>query len=497
MQLAMKDKSPFGLDEWLHFLKDKKFPVKSVSLSRLKTQLNRTDDTLDGMQANIASEPLLAFAILNEANRTLSNKSSNIKNPFHAAALIGTNRITKLFSRFEAYKITKHSPPHLMAFLSEVQTSYEAASMARFWTLQKVSGQEDDIFWTTLFRDAARWLLWFYAYPVMEAITKKIRQGEQANKAEQSLLGCRIDEITVHLCTYWKTPNKIIESFLSKHIPNKKEMQTLAHLAHHPDELPGFIDDKRLTILANNPLLYSYCATKVAHEANLLGWDSKGLLFFYRVVATSMHKHLGDVIQTAHRSSIESARYYNLKGKIPLALQLISPDLFTHKQKSPTKTVPPSTHLTQLKQAVSQQIHFAIKQKANLALKAIKHEIPRGQSCIIFKYSFSRISPLYQFGYNRDTISLIDWNAPSNVFNKLKSQKSAVHLFGMKLNKLLDELPHTAGQIIDKNSHVFLASTLSTENEMMIFWLEADSEFDDNDFKKFKQIVSLTSHKTH
>ncbi|MFT2099355.1 HDOD domain-containing protein [Marinomonas sp. 2405UD66-6] len=493
----MKDKSPFGLNEWLHFLKEKKFPVQAVNLSRLKTQLKRTEDTLDGMQANIASEPLLAFAILNEANRTLSNKNSEIKTPFHAAALVGTNRITKLFSRFEAYEITKRSPPNLIAFLSEVQTSYEAASMARFWTIQKISGHEDDIFWTTLFRDAARWLLWFYAYPVMEAITQKIRQGEQASKVEKSILGCRIDEITVHLCTYWKTPSKIIESFLSKHIPNKKEMQTLAHLAHHPDELPGFIEDKKLTILANNPLIYSYCATKVAHDANLLGWDSKNLSFFYRVVATSMHKHLGDVIQTAHRSSTEAARHYNLKGKIPLALQLIDPDLFTHKQKSPTKVVPPSTHLTQLKQALNQQIHFAIKQKANLALKAIKHEIPNTQHCIIFKYSFGKVSPLYQSGYSVDTIKSIQWNAPSSVFDKLKNKKSAVHLFGVKLKSLLSELPHQAGQIIEKNSHLFLASTLSTENEMMIFWLEAGSEFDENDFKKLKQIVSLTSHKTH
>ena len=79
----MIDKSPSGLNEWLHFLKNKKFPVRAVNLARLKTQIKRTEDTLDGMQANIASDPLLAFAILNEANHIIPNKNNEIKTPFH------------------------------------------------------------------------------------------------------------------------------------------------------------------------------------------------------------------------------------------------------------------------------------------------------------------------------------------------------------------------------------------------------------------------------
>jgi HD-like signal output (HDOD) protein len=492
----MKDKSPSSLNEWLHFLKNKKFPVKAVNLARLNTQIKRTEDTLDAMQENIASDPLLSFAILNEANRIVPNKNGEIKTPFHAAAMVGMNGIARLFPRFLSYDLTKKPTPNLSAFLSEIQISYEAATMARHWAIEKRSGNEDDIFWVTLFRDSARWLLWFYAYPIMTTINQKIQQGDTSSQAELSTLGCRIDELTIRLCAYWNTSNQIIDSFLTKHIPNKNEMQTLAHLAHHPDELPGFTEDKRLTILVNNPLIFTYCANKVAHEANRMGWDSKKLPFFYRVVATVMHRHIGEIIQTAHFSSTEAARLYNTKGKIPLAKQLLDPELYTDKQSPQSKKTKLSP-IAALKDTLSKKTNYEAKQKANLALKAIKQAIPNTQHCIIFKHSNNKCSPLFQFGYNLDVIRAIQWNAPSSIFKKLSNKKSATHLFGTKLDSVLKDFPHTSDQIIDSNSHLILASTTTSEHETVILWLETRTEFNDKDYKNLKQIVSLISHSTN
>ena len=491
----MKDKSPSSLNEWINFLKNKQFPVKAVNLSRLNTQIKRTEDTLDSMQANIASDPLLSFAILNEANRITSNKNGEIKTPFHAAAMVGMNRIAQLLPRFLPYDTSKKPTPNLSAFLSEIQTSYEAATMARHWTIEKRSGNEDDIFWVTLFRDSARWLLWFYAYPIMISLNQKIQEGETSSQAELSTLGCRIDELTIHLCAAWGTSSKITDSFLTKYIPNKKEMQSLAHLAHHPDELPGFTEDKRLTILVNNSLIFAYCASKVVHEANRMGWGSKKLPFFYRVVATVMHRYIGEVIKTAHFSSTEAAKLYNVKGKVPLAAQLLSPELYNSKRNTPSKKHKLSPIAT-LKEALSKKNDYDAKRKANFALKTIQQAIPNTQHCIIFKYSNDKISPLYQFGYNIDDIKAIRWNAPSTVFNKLSNKRSASYLSGQKLSNLLKDFPHTSAQIIDNNSHLILASTIASENETVILWLETRTEFNDKDYKNLKLIVSLISHST-
>ena len=178
----MIDKSPFGLNEWLHFLKNKKLPVKASVLIRLKTQVKRADDTLENMQANIASDPFLAFAILNEANRIIPNKSTDIKTPFHAATMVGMNGLEKLLPQFAPYEDKKQKTPHISAFLENVQVSYEAASIARSWAIGKLTSHEDDIFWTTLFRDTARWLMWFYASPAMQALQKKSNRGKSRVK---------------------------------------------------------------------------------------------------------------------------------------------------------------------------------------------------------------------------------------------------------------------------------------------------------------------------
>ncbi|MBJ7537534.1 HDOD domain-containing protein [Marinomonas transparens] len=489
----MKDKSPLGLNEWLDFLKNKKFPVKADNLSRLQTQIKRTEDTLDKMQSSIASEPLLAFVILNEANRVVPNKNSEIKTPFHAASMVGMNGIENLFVKLTTYKLTGKRPAHLAAFLKQVQTSYEAATIARHLSIEKLSSHEDDIFWITLFRDTTRWLLWFHAYPVMEELDKKIKQGQSANKAEMDILGCRLDEITVHMCNHWGTPAPIIESFLTKHIPNSQELQALAHLAHHQEELPGFIEDKRLTILANSPLIFSYCANKIAHEATNNGWESKNLPFFYRILATVIHCYHSKIIHSVHLASTEAARLYNNGGKAPLANQLLDPNLYLNKKTTIAVARTTNAPILTLKKQVSQS-QLGAKEKANLALKAIKQSIKNAKRTIVLKHSNNKVSPLFQFGYDTEKLKKTQWNTPSKVFEKLSKKRSATHLSGAKLKNLLKDLPHTADQLINNNSELMLASAPISSTEVIIFWLETSNKFDEKNYKDLKQIVALISH---
>jgi hypothetical protein len=231
----------------------------------------------------------------------------------------------------------------------------------------------------------------------------------------------------------------------------------------------------------------------VAREASLMGWDSKNLPFFYRVIAAVMHRRIGEVIQTAHLASTEAATLYNIGGKIPLAQQLLDPELFTRNKSAKKPSLLP---LASLKKAIADNNDLDIKQKTNLALKAIKQTIPNMQSCIIFKQSNNKILPIYQSGYDIEKIKSIQWNAPSNVFKKLSSKQSATHLFGQKLTALLKEFPHTSNQIINNRSHLILASIFASKNEIIIFWLETRTEFNEKDYKNLKQIVSLIGHNT-
>ncbi|WP_236037277.1 HDOD domain-containing protein [Marinomonas vulgaris] len=473
-------------------MKDKKFPVREKHLSRLKNQI-KNGDTLDNMRDNIASDPLLAFAILNEANRNIRNKNNDITSPLHAAAIVGINGIVRLLPNFAPYYLDpKQTSPHLSAFLSEVQTSYEAASIAKLWVSKKQPSGSDDIFWITLFRDTAKWLLWLYAYPTMTRINQRLKKGEAASHVELSELGCRIDEITARLFILWHTPHRIVEGFYSKNVPNSSELQTLAHLAHDIDQLPNLTENKRLTILINNPLIFSYCANKVAHEAHLTGWDSKHLPFLYRVVAASMHCYLSEITYTAHIATVQSARHYNIGGKAPLAQQLLNPDLYLRYAPKP-KT--PNCPVSSLKKALNKHSLFDTKQKANMALKAITKSIPSLKHCIIFKHANHKTLPLYQSGYEINKVKMVKWNTHSSVFSKLSQQATAVHFSNKTLESAQVSLPYGADKILEKNSQLVLLSTQVTQKETVIFWIETSAAFNQKDYTTLKKIVSAISHR--
>lgn len=491
MPTDTKKKLPFGLNEWLDFLKSKKFPVKDTNLARLKSHYAKENTSLANMHDELSSDPLLAFAIINQANKFKKSDNSEIGNPAHAAAMLGPNSMQKMLSRFSPVDIHS-SKPNLKAFLREVEISFGAATLAKNWTMKKLPGHEESIFWVTLFKDAVRWLLWFYAYPLMRAVNIRVTKGEKTGQAELTVLGCRIDELTIKLFTHWKTSSRLIEPFLTKNLPSIKDTQTLAKLAPITHELPDFTDDKKLIILINNPLIYSTFASKVIRETHKKGWGSKQLLFFYRVMATITHKHVSEVIASTHISCIETAKRYDFGGHFLLAKQLLEPNLY---KATAAKKPAPLTPVAKLKKALGKNNHYDAKCKASLALKTIKQAIPQAEYCIIFKHTKDRVAPLLQSGYDIAEIKRIMWNnPPSSIFKKLLSKQSAVHLFGEKLTNMAQKLPEKSDALLGNNSHLILSSIQISATDTAIFWLETHDKFNDGDFKTLKRIVSLTAH---
>lgn len=491
MQRPTKDKSPYSLKKWLHFLQEHKFPVRSENLAKLKKHIAHPDATIENLQTKIKSEPLIAFALLNQANTIIPNKRGEIKNPYHAGSMLGMNGIAKSFKQLTSYQHIDNNPAH-QAFLREIQTSYEAAEIATQWSTGK-NIPNDEVFWLTFFRNTPRWLMWFYAYPVMDRLQQKLQAGESAAQAEIHVLGCRIDEITVHMCKYWHSPRAIIESFLTSHIPNPEEFKTLARLSHIPDQIPGFTEEKRLTILINSPLIFVYCANKLIQEAALHGWQSNTLHFYYRIIATVTHQYLGQAIQDAHLGSATAAMLHLNTAKIPLACQLLSPTLFglAQPRKEHTQTIPP---LEKLKIRLADPA-LTMKERLNLTLNTIRIAIPNAQQAILFKYANNKISPVMQYGYMVSSITNIKWNNTSPLLKKLTQKRSAIHCQGNTLTNLVNNLPSQADRLIDQNGHLILASTTTSATESCIFWLTTSNAFNEKDYVNLKKIVMLINYK--
>ncbi|RDL43001.1 metal-dependent hydrolase [Marinomonas piezotolerans] len=492
----MKNKSPSGLTEWLLYLQDRKLPASSDNIAKLKKQIKSPDETLDRMQNNIASEPMLAFSILNQANKIVEYKRNDIKSPIHAASMIGMKGISGVFDSLEAYTFSRKNLAHT-AFWREVQISYEAAAMARQWAIEKKISHVEDIYWITFFRDAVRWLLWYHAHDVMQELMRRIRKGgESASACEIALLGCRIDELSTELFKVWKVPQVIIDSFLTDHIPTAEELQSIARLTHTPEQLPGFAEDKRITIIMNGPLILAYCASRIAQEANIMGWGSKNLPFFYRVIAAIIHIKLGDAIQLTHFSVTMAAREFSIDAKPSLASQLLSPLLYTHSSKSqksaPTIVRTKLSPLDRLEQKLKGITDS--KQRTTIAMKALL-SLFKGSSdqVLILRYdrSQNKLSPMLQFGYDVPLLKQVKWGIDNPVMSKLISKRVAVHFNDTKLNSMLKQMPENAGRLFTNEQHLFLASSPVSDNETYIYWLAGKVALSQDQFDTFKRVIKL------
>ena len=486
MYSAMKDKSPFGLNEWLIFLKNQKFPVRAKSLRNLRRLYMEEDYNVDSIQQIIAQEPFLALAIINEANRMVSNSDNDIKTPSHAASMVGANRTASLLSALIAIDKT----PSRDALLKEFQTSYEAAAIAKHWIGAKFNNQQEDFFWITFFKDAARWLMRFYALERMQALDEQLINGLTLAQAENKILGCRLDELSAHLYRHWNTPKSIIQCFLAQNTPNHKEQQALAHLANHADELPDHTDDRRLIQLTNSPFTLSFCASRIAAEATLVDWDSRNLPFYYRVLASCMHWQLGKAIHSTHLASTEAAKLYDLGAKTPLAQRLLNPHLYTAKNaKTPKRKRNP---LEAFKASLNKTPADS-KLQAKLAIQTIKQLIPNAERALVLISKNQKIQPVLQFGHDIKGLKEIRWNSPSSVMKRLQSQRSASHLSGEKLQKIRAGLPENAHQILDLSSHAILASAPTKRGDTLLFWLDTQHQLNTKDYQHLKQIITLIS----
>ncbi|MFT2109817.1 HDOD domain-containing protein [Marinomonas sp. 2405UD68-3] len=488
----MSDKSPFGLEEWLTFLQSKKLPVSAGNFSRLKKQIKSPDETLDKLQNNIASEPFLAFTILSEANRVVPNKRSDIKTPNHAASMVGMNGLSKTLGRLEPCEYSKKNPAH-KHFLRQVQISYEAASIAKRWAIEKRSNTYEEIFWVTFFRDAVRWMMWFYAEPQMSQMVNHLKEGKSLKTAEELSIGCRLDELAVKLFQIWQIPSIIIHSFLTDHIPNTKELQKLANLATDPNSMPGYTEDKRLTILANSQLLLAFCATKVAHGANNVGWESKSLILYYQVIACVLHCKQGRVVQATHFATVEAAQRYSHSDKLPIAHQLLSPNLYVTKNSKARSSakIQPAQIINQL----YKNYNGDQKQLVKETLKTVKTVISNAQHALVlvYKQKTQKISPALQFGYDLDTLKQINWNTSSVVLSRLVQKQSVSNLPSNKLKTTISKFPLSVQQILDERGHMLIGSCPESDGSTFIIWLDTRATFTDSDFNKFKSIILTVS----
>lgn len=485
----MSDKSPSSLEEWLIYLKDKKFPVGSNNLAKLQHQLKSPKGAIDGLQNSILAEPYIGFMAISVANQISKNSNSQIKTPSHAVSMVGIDGLTKITNQLYPCQFSSNNRAHC-EFLKQVQISYEAACIAKFWSIEKRHANNEEIFWITFFRDAVKWLLWFYDYESMHELTQKIKKGEKSKEAEEALFGCRIDQLTVKLFQYWEIPSIIIDSFKTENTPTSRELKALADLTKDPDNIPLDPDDRRLNFLANHSLLFAVCASKLAHIANQSGWDSRNLENYYKIISAALHCKQAKTIKAAHAACAESARLFPSDFKVPLAKHLLSPKLYLKAEPKVKKASP----LNALQKATKSP-KATDKECLTYSIKTIQNLLkPADQTLILnFDSASQDMKVILQFGFNTSLLKQTKWDPKSKILKQLLQKPSAILLDRQKIKQISEHLPKTLATDLSKNQTLILTSFRSSQTNWKLIWIASHQIFNETDFNNAKRITSLLS----
>lgn len=485
----MSDKSPSSLEEWLIYLKDKKFPVGSNNLAKLQHQLKSPKGAIDGLQNSILAEPYIGFMAISVANQISKSNNSQIKTPSHAVSMVGIDGLTKITNQLYPCQFSSNNRAHC-EFLKQVQISYEAACIAKFWSIEKRHANNEEIFWITFFRDAVKWLLWFYDYESMHELTQKIKKGEKSKDAEEALFGCRIDQLTVKLFQHWEIPSIIIDSFKTENTPTARELKALADLTKDPENIPLDPDDRRLNFLANHSLLFAVCASKLAHIANQSGWDSRNLENYYKIISAALHCKQAKTIKAAHAACVESARLFPSNFKVPLAKHLLSPTLYLKNKPKAQKTSP----LNALQKAITSR-KTTDKECLTYSIKTIQKSLNTANQTLILNYdsTLEQIKVILQFGFNTSLLKQTKWDPKSKILKQLLQKPSAILLDKHKIKQVTQYLPEQLTADLNNTQTLILTSFKSNKTNWKLVWIASNQTFNEIDFNNAKRITSLLS----
>lgn len=234
-----------GLQAWTQFLAEKPLPVKSQTIQRLKTALTEPSNSLHQLASIIATDPAFTLHLVQKANKLNQNNENEANSVDLAVSIIGMDHLIALIDEVPIIKMNPNSIPHRWYYRS-LDTSLHAAFQAEDFCLFPNAKVVADTKLAAMFYAVGHWALWRYAPLEMSAIKDAVfRQKKTLVQAEQSILGCSIQEISAFLVEHWQLSALAKDALKQTLLPEEETLTLLHTFIAEPNSLP---DDQQTTL---------------------------------------------------------------------------------------------------------------------------------------------------------------------------------------------------------------------------------------------------------
>ncbi len=313
--------SPYGVEAWVEYLKDKPLPVRNSILRRLQKQLRDPNIPLQTLKHTIKSDPVLCLHMVRKASELHAKVDSKVTSIDHAISSLGLDHIEAVLKKTSALKLNPSSVSQKMYF-RYIAVSHHAATQALDWLQKRNTTSIEETYLATLFYGVGHWILWQHAALHMSQIQIKIREEKtDVVLAESDILGCTIQEISQGLIDDWAISELASISLEHETSPNKRTLSQLHQRALGDPRLSDE-DLRDINHLTQEKFFPVKLANWIALTANL-GWTLTKTMKIIDIINDFLKGDITETIAMLHENCARSARQYHVAGTMAPAAEML------------------------------------------------------------------------------------------------------------------------------------------------------------------------------
>ncbi|KZY61070.1 hypothetical protein A3742_02930 [Oleiphilus sp. HI0071] len=308
-----KKQYPRDITQWLDYLLARKLPTALSLAPTCIKQMDEGSPSYLDLARILASDPVISLTLMRKANQNPRQTSVFSKTLDHAMSMLGHAQIREVLTKTPKLE-TKYG---YRAYYQAQNISLTRASLAQTFAEAKGTQKGNDVFWGSLFADAAEWYLWCYATPLMRKIAS-CPQAHQKQEAEVQL-GCDLNALQLEILKALNAPELAIQSKQSQHCLSSRDWAMMAKFgqANARPQAPLSGQDSAielspsLKIARQNPLFFIELSRFYLHYY-LGNSEPKQISRALAVTSAGLNMPVDEVRSLTTQGLIKIARQYRL-----------------------------------------------------------------------------------------------------------------------------------------------------------------------------------------
>jgi HD-like signal output (HDOD) protein len=219
--MEQPDNPIIGLEEWTRRISDEEMPVFAHTARSIAAASSEEDTSIANLAHLILRDSSMTARVLRLANSVFFNPAGQPINTIsRAIVLLGFDSVRSMALSIALLEPLLKGVQHDHA-LEEMARSFHAAVQARSLAQQRGSSEPEAVFVAALLSRLGKLAFWCFPYGRANAMDEAYRNWEDHDKAEESVLGFSLKDLSSALNSEWSLSTLLTDYLAGNNQDNK------------------------------------------------------------------------------------------------------------------------------------------------------------------------------------------------------------------------------------------------------------------------------------